>query len=313
MKLGISHQRPQDLNEDHFAYLRKMGVETMEVRLKSEDATLDTLGDIRDTVTGAGFELHEIMLDDLYSSREFTLGLPGRDATIDRLNEFITDIGRLGIHYTTYAWHTGGAYMSGRTTTRGVSTRELRASEALALPDAYDTQYDDDTMWANYDYFMQRVLPVAREAGVKLQLHPNDPPLTHQGVARIFRSTDSYRTAIERTGGDNHAGILFCVGTWSEMPGPAGKGEDIVEAIREFGPTGHIHQIHLRNTSGPLPYFHETFPDNGYLDLPAIVRTLAEVGFDGIVVPDHVPGRGRGSVEEAFIFGYIRALIQACG
>ena len=312
MKLGISHQRPQDLNEDHFAYLRKMGVETMEVRLPTSDATFDTLREIRDKVADSGFELHEIMLDDLYSSKDFTLGLPGRDATIDRFNEFLTDIGRLGIQYTTYAWHTGGAYMSGMTTTRGVRTRELVASEALALPDAYDTQYDDDTMWANFDYFMERVLPVAREAGVKLQLHPNDPPLTHQGVARIFRSTDAYRDAIERTGGDNHAGILFCVGTWSEMPGPTGEGEDIVAAIREFGPTGHIHQVHLRNTSGPLPQFHETFPDNGYLDLPAIVRALAEVGFDGIVVPDHVPGRGRGQVEEAFIFGYIRALIQAC-
>ena len=146
MKLGISHQRPQDLTDEHFAYLRKMGVETMEARLPTKDATFDTLRDIRDKVTDAGFELHEIMLDDLYSAKEFTLGLPGRDATIDRFNEFLADLGRLGIQYTTYAWHTGGAYMSGTTTTRGVTTRELRASEALALPDAYDTQYDDDTM-----------------------------------------------------------------------------------------------------------------------------------------------------------------------
>ena len=76
MKLGISHQRPQDLTDEHFAYLRKMGVETMEARLPTSDATFDTLRDIRDKVTDAGFELHEIMLDDLYSPRSSRWGFP---------------------------------------------------------------------------------------------------------------------------------------------------------------------------------------------------------------------------------------------
>ena len=150
---------------------------------------------------------------------------------------------------------------------------------------------------------------MAKAAGVSLQLHPNDPPVNHQGVARIFRDTGAFREAIDIAGGDTHAGILFCVGTWSEMPGPDGKGEDIAAAIREFGASGDIHQVHFRNTSAPLPRFHETFPDNGYVDLVEIMRALADVDFDGIVVPDHVPGAG--PAEEAYTFGYIRALIQA--
>ena len=93
------------------------------------------------------------------------------------------------------------------------------------------------------------------------------------------------------------------------MAGANGRGEDIIAAIREFGASGHIHQVHFRNTSAPLPDFHETFPHNGYIDLVAVMRALAEVGFDGIVVPDHVPGDGR--LEETYTFGYIRALIQA--
>ncbi len=95
------------------------------------------------------------------------------------------------------------------------------------------------------------------------------------------------------------------------MAGPEGQSEDIAAAIREFGASGHIHQVHFHNTSALLPRFHETFPDNGYVDLVAIMRALAEVGFDGVVVPDHVPGGGW--VEEAYAFGYIRALIQAFG
>ncbi|MCY4130636.1 MAG: mannonate dehydratase [Gammaproteobacteria bacterium] len=311
MKLGISHQRPADFSDERFNYLRTMGVDTMEVRLDSQEATFQHLRDIRDQVVGAGFELHEIMLDDLYSAPAFTLGLPQRDAVIDRLCVFIRDLGRLGIRYTTYAWHTGGAYQTGTTESRGAQTRLFRDADAQALPNAFDDTYDDATMWANYRHFIDRVLPVAQSAGVHLQLHPNDPPVNHQGVARIFRSTDAFRQAIEIAGGDNHAGILFCVGTWSEMPGADGAGEDIVAAIREFGASGHIHQVHFRNTSAPLPNFHETFPDNGYVDLVAVMRALQEVGFDGIVVPDHVPGDGR--IEEAYTFGYIRALIQALG
>lgn len=311
MKLGISHQRPVDFSDERFGYLRTMGVETMEVRLESDEATFERLRDIRDQVASAGFELHEIMLDDLYSAPAFTLGLSERDAVIDRLCAFIRDLGRLGIRYTTYAWHTGGAYQTGTTVSRSATTRLFRNADAQALPDAFASTYDDDAMWANYRYFMDRVLPVAQAAGVHLQLHPNDPPVNHQGVARIFRSTDAFREALDIAGGDIHAGILFCVGTWSEMPGESGRGEDIVAAIREFGASGHIHQVHFRNTSAPLPDFHETFPDNGYVDLVAVIRALADVGFDGIVVPDHVPGDGR--VEEAYTFGYIRALIQAFG
>ena len=311
MKLGISHQQPADFSEERFRYLRTMGVETMEVRLDSAEASFAHLRDIRDSVTNAGFELHEIMLDDLYSANAFTLGSADRDAVIGRLCDFIRDLGRLGIRYTTYAWHTGGAYQTGTTDSRGAETRLFRNVDAQALPNAHPATYDDAAMWANYRYFVDRVLPVAKAADVHLQLHPNDPPVNHQGVARIFRSTDAFRQAIDIAGGDDHAGILFCVGTWSEMPGADGRGEDIEAAIREFGASGHIHQVHFRNTSAPLPDFHETFPDNGYVDLVAVMRALAEVGFDGIVVPDHVPGEGR--VEEAYTFGYIRALIQACG
>ena len=85
-------------------------------------------------------------------------------------------------------------------------------------------------------------------------------------------------------------------------------------AIREFGPAGHITQVHLRNTSGPIPNFQETFPDNGYLDLFRIVCALREVGFDGMITPDHIldcgDGKGTGSLGEAYALGYIRALIK---
>jgi len=163
-------------------------------------------------------------------------------------------------------------------------------------------------MWANYEYFIKRVLPVAEDAGVRLQLHPNDPPVTHLGVARIFSSRKAFRRALEIANYSPYSGFLFWVGCWAEMSGPEGKGEDVIGAIQEFGSRGHIFQVHFRNVRSNLPDFHETFPDNGYLNMHRVMRALKEVSFNGMVVPDHVPRCAGG---EAYIFEYIRALIQA--
>jgi mannonate dehydratase len=266
-----------------------MGVQQVEVRAPADYCTVDNLVRIRETVEAAGLELFEVMRSDRYNSEAIALGLPGRDAEMERLRQFLRDLGRAGIDTTTYAWHTGGVYATGSTTTRGCRTRLFELADALARPNAYDREYSDDELWENYERFIREILPVAEEAGVRLQLHPNDPPVTHQGVARIFRSTGAFARAMDLAAHSDHSGILFCVGTWGQMTGADGSGEDVVAAIRDLGSRGHIYQVHFRNVSSTLPDFHETFPEDGYLDMYAIMKALAEVGFDGMVVPDHVP------------------------
>lgn len=309
MKLGVSHQRPEMLTDDHLAYLRHMGVESLEVRTTSDRCSFDEIMAIKKQVEGAGLHLHEIMLNDKYSAPEVTLGLPERQATLDLLKRFIDDLGRAGIRHTTYAWHTGGAYQTHRSETRGCPTRGFALDAALALPNQYEQVYSDEAMWDSYATFVEQIVPVAEAADVRLQLHPNDPPVTHQGIARLFRSTDNYRRGMAMSNDNPYNGILFCVGCWAEMFGPDDQGEDIVAAIREFGAKGLIHQVHFRNIDAPMPNFVETFPDNGYVDMVAVFEALAEVGFRGMVVPDHVP-QTSDRAGEAFIFGYIRALIQ---
>lgn len=316
LKLGISHQRPDELHEKHFNYLKQMGVEYLEIRIPSEHSSLEDIIAIKRKVEDAGLKVFEIMLADKYSSPEFTLGLPGRDKEIILFQNFIKDLGKAGIDCTTYAWYTAGsASTTGTALTRGCQSRLFELDEARKKPNDFDREYSEEQMWDNYKYFIKRVLPVAEDSGVRLQLHPNDPPLNYQGVARIFRSTAAYRRAMEIANHSPYSGILFCVGCWAEMSGPDGKGEDIVQAIHEFGSRGHIYQVHFRNVSSPLPNFHETFPDNGYLNMYKIMRALGEVNFNGMVVPDHVPqciGSEAGpEAGEGFIFGYIRALIQA--
>lgn len=315
MKLGVSHQTPEMLTPGRLAHLRQMGVRQVEVRAPSDWCTYDNLARTRDSVEAAGLELFEVMRSDAYNCESIALNLPGRDADMQRMQRFVRDLGRAGIDTTTYAWHTGGVYATGTTTTRGCRTRLFELGDALARPNAYDRKYSDDELWENYERFIGEMLPVAQEAGVRLQLHPNDPPVTHQGVARIFRDTDAFTRAMECAGHSEHSGVLFCVGTWAQMSGADGRGEDVAAAIRALGSRGHIFQVHFRNVSSPLPDFHETFPEDGYLDMYAIMKALVEIDFDGMVVPDHVPTPQESDASpqtgEAFVLGYIRALIQA--
>jgi len=314
IRLGVSHQRPEQLTDDHLNYLKQMGVESLEVRIPKAQSSIDDLIKIRRRVEGAGLELFEIMIVDMYNLPETTIGAPGRDDEVEFFKGFIRDLGEAGVGTTTYVWHTLGVYQTGETLTRGCRTRLFDLEEALRRPNLYDREFTDEEMWENYEAFIAEVLPVAEEAGVRLQLHPNDPPVTHQGVARIFRSTAAFRRAMELAGHSPYSGILFCVGCWGEMTGPEGRGEDVISAVREFGSRGQIYQVHFRNVSSTLPVFHETFPDNGYLDLHGVMRALHDVGFDGMVVPDHVPapeGSEAGyKAAEGYIFGYVRALIE---
>lgn len=315
LKLGISHQRPDELNDKHFNYLKQMGVEYLEIRIPSEQSSLKEIITIRDKVERAGLKVFEIMLSDKYNLKESSLGLPGRDAEIKLFQNFIKDLGKAGIDTTTYAWHTGGIMTTETTVIRGCESRTFKLDTAKKAKNLYDREYSEAEMWDNYKYFIKQVLPVAEDAGVRLQLHPNDPPCAHQGVARIFSSTNAFRQAMEISDHSPFSGMLFCVGSFAEMYGPDGKGEDIVKAIHEFGSRGHIYQVHFRNVTSPLPDFSETFPDNGYLNMYKIMKALGQVNFNGIVVPDHLPvpvnSEAGPNSSEAYIFGYIRALMQA--
>jgi mannonate dehydratase len=317
IKLGVSHQRPQLLDDaDHVNYLKQMGIEYVEARIPVAEYTFENLVAIKRKVEDSGLKLFEIMLSDKYNSREFTLARPDRDKDIALFQSFLKDLGKAGIDATTYAWNTVGQGAStGSTMTRGCRTRLFEYDKTVKTPPAGERAYSEEEMWDNYEYFIKRVLPVAEDAGVRLQLHPNDPPVDYGGVARIFKSRKAFRRALEIANYSPYSGFLMCIGCWGEMVGPEGKGEDIVGAIHEFGSRGHIFQIHYRNISSPGPSFHETFPDNGYMNMYKIMRALGEVNYNGMVVPDHVPSCGNNALAnragEAYIFGYIRAMIQA--
>jgi mannonate dehydratase len=132
------------------------------------------------------------------------------------------------------------------------------------------------------------------------------------GVAKIFTHFDGYRRAEEVAAGSRHWGLLLCVGTWSE--GGDRMGKNVFEMIRHFGKRGKIFAIHFRNVSSPLPHFYETFPDDGYLDMYQVMKTLREVRFNGSAIPDHIPqlagDKGLQRAGAAYCISYMRALLR---
>ena len=170
-----------------------------------------------------------------------------------------------------------------------------------------------DRMWANYETFMGAVLPVAEEAGIKLALHPDDPPVEMLGgIARIFRNVEGFKRAEEIAAGSQAWGLDLCLGCCSEMPGGA---VNVRAMIEHFGPRGKILYIHFRDVKGTVPSFAECFIGEGNYNAAETLKLLRDSGFNGFLLDDHVPHvvddsnwnhRGR-----AHAIGYMQGLMDA--
>ena len=248
-----------------------------------------------------------------YRSLKVQLGQPGRDKDIETYCQFLRDLGRLKIPIASYDFHPGNTYTTSVVPRRGYMAREfdLDTFRSKVEKPEFDREYSADDIWANYTYFMKAVLPVAEQAGVKLALHPDDPPLAKMnGVAKLFTHYDGYHRAEQIAAGSPAWGLTFCVGTWSE--GGTQMGKNVFEMIQDFGGRGKIFEVHFRNVSGPLPRFVEAFPDDGYLDMYQVMKALRLVKFNGGAEPDHVPKLAGDSgilrAGTAYCLVYMRAL-----
>jgi mannonate dehydratase len=243
-------------------------------------------------------------------------GLPGRDAEIDTVCTLLENMGRLGIPVWCYEWMADFNWLRTSTSTLSRGGSVVSSFDAALLRAAPPTELGpigEDQLWRNLEYFLRRVIPVAEKAGVKLAMHPDDPPLSPiRGVGRIMRSLENFERLPDLVPSPIN-GITLCQGNFTLMT------DDLPGAIRDFGRRGTIFFVHFRDVIGTPNKFEETWHDAGQTDMLACMRAYKEIGFGGVLRPDHVPtvegdsndNAGYSSFGRLYAIGYIRGLREA--
>jgi mannonate dehydratase len=248
------------------------------------------------------------------------LGLAGKDEEIANFITFMKNISQLGIDTVCYNWM---PLISWARSDKAIPDR----GGALVMGFDIDkiegepiTQYGTlthDLMWKNLEYFLKAVVPEAEKYGIKLSMHPDDPPVDAiRGVPRIMTSVPAFKRMLDIYPSP-HNGITWD-GTFGEM-GEKGKPEDLPAAMEYFCKKNVISFVHFRNVRGYRQHFHETFIDEGQMDMVKLMQILYNSGYKGPLRPDHVPTMagdsnnfpGYSTIGTLFAIGYIRGLIDS--
>lgn len=311
-------------------------------RLKAQKARIESFGM---KLEGLALDVGSILLDSLRDP-------PKAEAIAERLRQNIRAAGEAGVPMVKYTVAMVGITRTGVTDGRGgMKCSTFKADEYAPEADARFSYWgtvlpedghgkgpspkdamktaeaggqvmaaevgaiSEEDGWRAIRYVVESILPTATEARVRLACHPHDPaypPGGLNGVHHVLGSLDGLRRFIDLAPDNPYHGFNFCQGTIAEMS--RDPNAVVLEAIREFGPQKRIFMVHFRNISGGYLDFREAMPDEGTVDMAAAVKAYREVGYDGVLCPDHVPlsdvdpGRERFF---AFCLGYTRGLLQA--
>lgn len=352
MKLGIGLYRDL-LTEDNLRFAQQAGVTHLVVHLvdyfKGTNPSLssgpDTMGwgetnnhdklwtyeellDIKKRIEAHGLVWEAIENFDPAHWYDVLLDGPKKEQQIEGLKRTIQNIGRAGIPIMGYNFSIAGVWgwtkgPFGRGGAVSVRYDESEIDVGTPIPNGmvWNMVYDSgapagtvpplssEELWQRLEYFLSELVPVAEENGVKLALHPDDPPAESlRRTARLVNRPDKYQRVLDLVPSDSNA-LEFCLGSLQEMP----EG-DVYESLEHYGRQGKIAYIHFRNIRGKVPCYQEVFVDEGDLDMIRITRTLGDIGYDGVLIPDHTPEMSCDApwhAGMAYALGYMKAAIQA--
>jgi mannonate dehydratase len=327
MKLGMQDH----MSNDDLAYYSSVGVEEVCTSLPSkrldEKWSVEGLTKERERVESYGVKLAMMPLPlssveiDKAEYPNIMLGKgPERDRDIDDICQMIRNAAKAGIPALKYNMSILGIVRTEPVKGRGSSSAHAfnyeKARQEPPLTAA--GRVTEEMAWERITYFLKRVIPVAEEYKVRMACHPHDPGMPRgkgfRGVERVLGSVDGLKRFIEIAPSQYH-GLNFCQGTVSEMLKDPAK--EVFDVIRYFGTRRKIFNVHFRNIKGGFLNFQEAFPNEGDVDMAQAMRVYKEVGYDGMIMPDHLPtipgdpGDYTGGPKGfGFALGYTRAIMQ---
>jgi mannonate dehydratase len=275
---------------------------------------LESLRAVQSGLAEAGLTLHGLEGDQFEMNR-IKLGSAGRDEDIEHFSQMLRNMAELGIPLLCYnfmaqiGWCRSKADVAGR---GGALVSRFDAREMPAeTTEAGDIQAEQ--IWENFRYFVERVMPVAEKAGIRMALHPDDPPIPAlRGVGRIFGTTESFERAYSLAPSPSN-GVTFCRANFKLM------GADLPQCIRRFSEQKRLFFLHLRDVRGTAEQFEEVFHDEAAAELMETLKHCQAAGFEGPLRCDHVPTLagetnqepGYGTLGRLFADGYILGLMDA--
>ena len=286
--------------------------------------TVDELSALRREVNEAGLTLEAIENFDPAHWYDVLLDGPQKNAQLEDLKMMIRNVGRAGIPVIGYNFSLAGVCSR-------VMLPAARGSAASACMEAVDQTpvpngmvwnmiYDEqastgtvpnishEELWQRLHAFLEAVLPVAEEEGVKLAAHPDDPPVpVLRQTPRLVYQPQLYQRLIDMHSSPSN-GLEFCLGSIAEMT----QG-DVYQATEQYSRQDKVFYVHFRNVTGTVPRYQEVFVDEGDIDMVRILRILRDNKFDGVLIPDHTPQmqcEAPWHAGMAFAMGYMKSAIS---
>jgi mannonate dehydratase len=288
----------------------------------------DELSRLKNQIESHGLTLEAIENFDPSHWYDVLLDGPKKDEQLEGLKQMIRAVGKAGIPIIGYYFSLAGVWgwtptENGRGNARSVEFDASSIDLDRPIPGGmvwnmiYESQVNDsitvhtspEEVWQRYQYFLNNILPVAEEEGVRLVAHPDDPPLPElRNTARLFYSHETYERSVTEFASHAH-GMEFCLGTLQEM-----KDGDVYELLDKHASQGNIGYIHFRNVRGKVPHYREVFVDEGDLDMVRVLRILKKHNYNGVIIPDHTPEimcNAPWHAGMAYALGYIKGAMQA--
>ena len=301
-KITINGVRTTTTDEE-LRLAKQMGINAVELSFTDEE--LDNFDAMRALVERVrnfehgGFDILMCTNGKIQKCTSIHLALDDREYWIERTKTFMKNLAALECDTMCIAWQPFGISRSGGTPvmTNGAPFMASNVEAVLDKPLKGERLYTREEMWETYEYFIEAVMPTCKETGVRIAIHPNDPPVPYlDGVGSLIISMDDYRRAFEiakKYGDDGEKkliGAKLCIGCAVE--GGANFSKNLLADLDWMIRSGNLFQLHFRNVTGPIDpdysgYFEECLAQDGYADMYAIMKQVIKSGFNDSIFCDH--------------------------